>query len=149
MRLIGLAFITCLMLGSTADAAQRRSAGKTRVNLAAAKGKVAQAARSFMIAGEPFSEAEILDARAQPDLSGKAAIMVTFDDNGRIKLARLTGANKSQPVPFVLDGKILMAPVIVDPIIDGVVQISGMFSITEAEGIAKKISGKPPLPDSL
>ena len=75
--------------------------------------------------------------------------MITFDDNGRIKLARLSGANKSKPLPFVLDGQTLMAPVVTDPILDGVAQITGMFTITEAEVIAKKISGKPPLPDSL
>ena len=151
MRLVRAAIIISLMFGSVADAAQRRSTASTKRTLVAAKAKPkpTKATRIFTIAGEAFGEAEIVDARAQPDLAGKATIMITFDDNGRIKLARLSGANKSKPLPFVLDGQILMAPVVADPIIDGVAQITGMFTITEAEVIAKKISGKPPLPDSL
>lgn len=151
MRFVGLAIMFSLMCGSVADAAQRRSASNAKRALVAAKAKAkpAPAKRVFTIAGEPFTEAEILDARAQPDIGGKATIMITFDDNGRVKLARLSGANKSKPMPFVLDGTTLMAPVVTDPIIDGVAQITGTFTITEAEIIAKKISGKPPLPDSL
>jgi preprotein translocase subunit SecD len=149
MRLVGAGMIICMMCASVTDAAQRRSSANAKRTLIAAKAKPAKVARVFTIAGEPFSEAEIVDARAQPDISGKATIMITFDDNGRIKLARLSGANKAKPMPFVLDGQTLMAPVVTDPIIDGVAQITGMFTLTEAEVIAKKISGKPPLPDSL
>jgi preprotein translocase subunit SecD len=150
MRLVGLAIMISLMCGSVADAAQRRGSANARRTLAAVKVKVAPVApRVFTIAGEAFSESEILDARAQPDISGKATIMITFDDNGRIKLARLSSANKSKPLPFVLDGKVLMAPIVTDPILDGVAQITGMFTLIEAEMIAKRISGKTPLPDSL
>lgn len=151
MRLAGLAIMIGLMCGSVADAAQRGRVANSKRTLIAtkSKAKIATGRRVFTIAGETFSETEIVDARAQPDLSGKATIMITFDDSARIKLARLSGANKSKPLPFVLDGKTLMAPIVTDPIIDGVAQITGMFTITEAEVIAKKISGKPPLPDSL
>lgn len=145
MRLVGLISIVCLLGAVPADAAKPRA--QTAGKRTAAKAK--PAARVFTIAGESFSEAEIVDARAQPDLSGKAAIMITFDDNGRVKLARISGANKSKPLPFVLDGRVLMAPVLADPIIDGVAQIIGMFTIAEAEALAKRISGKPPLPESL
>jgi hypothetical protein len=79
----------------------------------------------------------------------KPLVRQRFDDNGRIKLARLSSANKSKPLPFMLDGKVLMAPIVTDPILDGVAQITGMFTLTEAEILAKRISGKPPLPDSL
>jgi preprotein translocase subunit SecD len=151
MRLVALAIMISLICGSAADAAQRRNASSAKRVFVAAKGKVktVPAARVFTIAGEAFSETEILDARAQPDLSGQAAIMITFDDSGSVKLARLSSANKSKPLPFVLDGKVLMAPIVTDPIIDGIAQITGSFTLTEAEMIAKRISGKPPLPDSL
>lgn len=147
MRLVGLIAIVCLLGAAPAEAAKPRAPAKGKRVAAAAKLK--PAGRIFTIAGEAFTESEIIDARAQPDLSGKAAIMITFDDSGRVKLARISGANKSKPLPFVLDGRVLMAPVLVDPIIDGVAQITGMFTITEAEALAKKISGKPPLPESL
>lgn len=150
MRLVGTAIVISVMCASMADAAQRRGGANARQTLAAVKVKPAPVApRAFTIAGEAFSEAEIIDARAQPDLAGKATIMITFDDSGRIKLARLSSENKFKPLPFVLDGKVLMAPVVTDPILDGIAQITGMFTITEAEMIAKRISGKAPLPDSL
>ena len=149
MRFVGWAIIISLGCATAVEAAQRGTAGRAKRTAIAAKAKAKPAARLFTIAGEPFSEAEILDARAQPEISGKAAIMITFDDAGRVKLARLSAANKSKPLPFVLDGQVLMAPILVDPIIDGVAQISGMFTITEAEALAKRISGKPPLPESL
>ena len=147
MRLVWLIIIS-LMFTSVADAAQRRGKPKG-LRTAAMKSKAVPVPRVFTIGGEAFSEGEIIDARAQPDVTGKAAIMITFDDKGRAKLTKLSSDNKAKPLPFVLDGKTLMAPVVTDPIIDGVAQITGTFSITEAEMIAKKISGKPPLPDSL
>jgi preprotein translocase subunit SecD len=151
MRWVGLAIMISMMSSTVVDAAQRRGTASAKRTAVAVKTKAkpATTARVFTIAGEAFSEAEIIDARAQPDLSGKATIMITFDDNGRIKLARLSGTNKSKPMPFVLDGTTLMTPVLTDPILDGVAQITGTFTIAEAEMIAKKISGKPPLPDSL
>lgn len=148
MRLVGLIAIVCMLGALPAEAAKPKLQSKGKRSAAAAA-KAKPAARVFTIAGESFSESEILDARAQPDLTGKAAIMITFDDNGRIKLARISGAFKSKPLPFVLDGRVLMAPILTDPIIDGVAQITGMFTIAEAEALAKLISGKPPLPESL
>ena len=148
MRLVWLIIIS-LMFTSVADAAQRRGKPKGLRTVATMKNKAVPVPRVFTIGGEAFSEGEIIDARAQPDVTGKAAIMITFDDKGRAKLTKLSSDNKARPLPFVLDGKTLMAPVVTDPIIDGVAQITGTFSITEAEMIAKKISGKPPLPDSL
>ena len=136
------AIIINLMCGSVADAGQRHDASK-------AFRTVAVALRVFTIGGEPFSESEIIDARALPDVTGMAIIMLTFGEKGRVKLARLSSANESKPLAFVLDNKLLMAPVLTVPIVDGIAQITGMFSLIEAEIIAKKISGKPPLPDSL
>ena len=148
MRWVWLIIIS-LMFGSVAEAGQRRGASKGLRTVAMAKNKAMPALRVFTIGGEPFGETEIVDARALPDVTGKVTIMLTFDEKGRVKLARLSSENKSKPLAFVLDSRLLMAPVVTMPIVDGIAQITGMFSLAEAEMIAKKISGKPPLPDSL
>lgn len=107
------------------------------------------AERSFTIAGEAFSEADILDARAQPDIAGGATILVTFSESGGAKLAAVTRRRVEQEAPFVLDGRTLTSPVVREPIEGGIITIAGQFTLAEAEALARAISGKDPLPESL
>ncbi len=109
----------------------------------------AHAPRSFTIGGQNFAETEIVDARAQPDLDGKAAILVTFSPDGAKRLATISKANIGKPVKIELDGKLLAEPTVQGEITEGIAQISGNFSIAEADTLALAISGKPPLGDSL
>lgn len=104
---------------------------------------------SFTIGGERFAPEEILDARALPDIGGGAAILVTMDEKAAKRLAALTVANLGKALPFALDGKPLMEPVVREPISGGAVEISGHFTLPEAEALAMRISGKEPLPDSF
>jgi preprotein translocase subunit SecD len=105
--------------------------------------------RNFLIAGEKFDEAEILDARAQPDLGGKATIMITFSAEAAKRLATLSKAHIGKPVRIELDGKALAEPLVQGEITDGIAQISGNFTVPEADALALKIAGKPPLSDGL
>ncbi len=109
----------------------------------------AAAPRLFTIGGVPFSEAEIIDARAQPDTSGMAAVMITFSPEGAKKLAALSKASTGKAIKIELDGKMLSEPMVVGEIADGTAQISGNFSVRDADALALAISGKPPLGDSL
>jgi preprotein translocase subunit SecD len=106
-------------------------------------------ARTFTIGGEAFSEAEILDARAQPDMAGMASVLVSFDTVAAERIARMTKDKIGKPLRVELDGHVLVEPVVRAPITDGQVMISGTFSVVAAEQLAKQISGKDPLPDSL
>jgi len=117
--------------------------------LAAGTAHAQHEAGAFTIGGERFVPVEILDARALPDIGGGAAILVTMDERASKRLAALTGANVGKPLPFALDGKALMEPVVREPIAGGAIEISGHFTLAEAESLAKRISGKDPLPDSL
>ena len=103
----------------------------------------------FTIGGERFVPEEIVDARALPDIGGGAAILITMDEKAGQRLATLTGANVGKPLPFALDGKALMEPVVREAIQGGAIEISGHFTLVEAEALAKRISGKDPLPDSF
>ena len=109
----------------------------------------AGAPRVFTIGGEPFTQADILDARAQPDVTGHAAILITLSPEGAKRLAVLTRAGIDKPMLITLDDKLLAEPVVKGEIPDGIAQISGNFTLAEADALALKISGKAPLVDSL
>ncbi len=55
-----------------------------------------------------------------------------FDRAGARAFAAITQANVGRPFAIVLDGKVLSAPVIREPIIGGSGQISGSFTVQEA-----------------
>ena len=109
----------------------------------------AAAPGTFTIAGQPFAQGDILDARAMPDMDGTAAIMLTFTPPAAKRLLALTTAQVGKPMPMALDGKLLVEPVVEAPIDGGVIEVSGHFPLAQAEALAKRISGKDPLPDSL
>ena len=48
-----------------------------------------------------------------------------------------------------LDGKTLGAELIRKPVNGGVIEIPGRWTLTDAEALARRISGKDPLPDDL
>ncbi|MET0268823.1 MAG: hypothetical protein ABW173_00215 [Sphingomonas sp.] len=109
----------------------------------------AVAAPGFTIGGEGFPQADIVDARAMPDVEGTATIMLTFSPTAAKRLATVTRGSIGKPLPIALDGKLLMTPVILTTVTEGVIEVGGHFPVAEAEALAKRISGKEPLPDSM
>lgn len=107
------------------------------------------AERDFRIGTERFSEAEILDARGLPSMGGEPVILVTLAQKAWPRLQKLTTEFLGKPLPVTVDGRTLATPLVRDAIADGVFEISGLASLPESETLAKLISGKPPLPDSL
>jgi preprotein translocase subunit SecD len=106
-------------------------------------------APSLRIGGVAFPQSDFLDARAIFDESGAPVIFVTFGPKGAAKLARVTKAWIGKPLPLTIGPRVLMKPVVREPILGGTVQISGIASVEEARALAKTISGKDPLPESL
>lgn len=107
------------------------------------------AERKFAIEGQAFSEAEIVDARAQPELDGTTSVRITFNAAAGKRIATLTRGLVGKPAHVALDGASVADPVVREPIEDGVLMISGTWSLEGATALAKKISGKDPLPESL
>ena len=105
--------------------------------------------RRFQVGTENFSESEIVDARALPELGGGAAIMLTLDKDGANRLAALTKVTLEGTVSIMLDDVELARPVVREEIKGGVLVITGAFTLTEAAALAKRISGKDPLPTEL
>ena len=95
------------------------------------------------LAGERLS-----DARPGFDQRTNQPI-VTFrlDNAGARTFAAITEANVGSPFAIVLDGKVLSAPVIREPITGGAGQISGNFTVEQASDLAALLrAGALPAP---
>ena len=103
----------------------------------------------FQIGSEVFAEKDVMDARALPDIDGMVYILVTLEPAAGEKLFVLTQSQIGKALDVKLNGRILVSPTIMEPIAGGTFQISGRFSLLEGEDLARLISGKNPLPDSL
>lgn len=77
----------------------------------------------------------------------RSAVSIEFNNEGRKKFADFTRRNVGEYLAIVLEGKILSAPVINDPILDGKAQITGDFTYEEAQRLADYINaGALPVP---
>ena len=65
-----------------------------------------------------------------------AVVNIQFDQQGASKFARLTTQNVNKPFAIILDGKVLSAPNINEPIRGGTAQISGGFTVESANQLA-------------
>jgi preprotein translocase subunit SecD len=109
----------------------------------------ALAERDFRINDTPFAQAEILDARGTASLGGEPAILVTLTEKARAKLQKLSAAALGKAIIATLDGRSMTGPVLHEPIADGMIELTGFKDFPESEVLAERISGKPPVPDSL
>ncbi|MBB1251650.1 protein translocase subunit SecD [Rhizobium sp. G21] len=79
----------------------------------------------------------LTDARVQFDpQGGQPVVSFRFDSVGADRFARITRDNVGRPFAIVLDDKVLSAPVIREPITGGAGQISGQFSVEQANTLA-------------
>lgn len=101
------------------------------------------------IGGEAFAPADILDARALPDVNGKVGIMITLAPPATRRLTAISGSLVGKPMLIALDGKTLAGELIRKPIANGVIELPGRWNLTEGEALARRISGRDPLPDDL
>lgn len=65
-----------------------------------------------------------------------ATVTITFNSDGGAKFAKLTSANVGKPFAIILDGKVLSAPNINEPILGGSAVISGNFTTDSASQLA-------------
>lgn len=80
---------------------------------------------------------DLTDARAGLDQqNGQWVVNFTFNAVGARHFADITRANVGRPFAIVLDGKVISAPVIREPITQGRGQISGNFTAQSASDLA-------------
>jgi SecD/SecF fusion protein len=95
------------------------------------------------LAGERLSDARPgFDQRtSQPIVSFR------LDNAGARTFASITQNNVGKPFAIVLDGKVLSAPIIQEPILGGAGQISGNFTVQQASDLAALLrAGALPAP---
>lgn len=80
----------------------------------------------------------IKTARVEYDgRTGKPQIGLVFDDEGAKMFADITKNNIGKPLAILLDGQVISAPVIQSEILGGQAQITGSFSIQEANDLSR------------
>ncbi|MCR9070190.1 MAG: protein translocase subunit SecD [Alphaproteobacteria bacterium] len=87
--------------------------------------------RRVMVSGE-----NLVDAQPSFDQSNQPVVTIRFDSAGGQRFGRATAENVGKPFAIVLDGQVISAPVIREPILGGSAQISGRFSVQEAQDLA-------------
>ncbi|NIJ36175.1 preprotein translocase subunit SecD [Sphingopyxis panaciterrae] len=88
--------------------------------------------RQVMISGE-----QLIDARqSYEQQSNQPVVSIRFDSGGSNTFAKVTAQSVGQRFAMVLDGKVLSAPSINEPILGGSAQISGSFSVASANALA-------------
>lgn len=104
---------------------------------------------SYLLERQPMLEGErLVQANASIDQrSGAPVVTFRFDDFGTKIFAAITKENVGKQFAIVLDGTVLSAPVIREPIVGGSGQIEGGFATAEASSLAALLrAGALPVP---
>lgn len=92
----------------------------------------------------------ITNASQDYDERGRIAIKMTMDKTGTTIWAKMTTRNVGKPIAIVLDNFVYSAPNVNDPITTGSSQISGSYTIKEAQDLSEILeSGKLPAPAKI
>jgi protein-export membrane protein SecD len=87
--------------------------------------------KRVMVEGE-----DLVDAQAAFDQNGQPDVNFRFNLRGGQRFGQVTSENVGRPFAIVLDGKVISAPRILGPITGGSGQITGNFSVEEADNLA-------------
>ncbi len=79
---------------------------------------------------------DLKDARTQVDQGKRPLVAMEFTDDGAKKFADLTTKYVGQQIAIMLDGKVLTAPTVNEPITGGKAVITGNRSVEEAEHLS-------------
>jgi SecD/SecF fusion protein len=89
----------------------------------------------------------VSDSRQDYDERGRVAIKMNMDKVGERIWAKMTGDNVGKPIAIVMDNIVYSAPFVNGVIPNGSSEITGSFSLTEAQDLADILkSGKLPAP---
>jgi SecD/SecF fusion protein len=104
---------------------------------------------AYPVERQPMLQGERLaDAAAGFDQhTGQPIVTFRFDNIGAKRFAEITRTHVGEPFAIVLDGKVISAPVIQQPITGGSGQISGSFTVAETTTLAALLrAGALPAP---
>lgn len=97
--------------------------------------------RQVMVSGE-----DLTDATQGYSQNNQPIVNIRFNGSGGRKFGQVTSQNVNRPFAIILDGKVLSAPNINEPILGGSAQVSGSFTVESANQLAIALrSGKLPV----
>lgn len=141
------------LLGSTAKLTFHRVSNSSNSSGSVPQGYVRapdiSGGQSHLIEAEPMLQGErLVDAgTAINAVNGLRVVTFRLDAQGAKQFAKITANNIGKPFAVVLDGQVLSAPIIQEPIVTGSAQISGHFSANEAASLAALLrAGALPVP---
>jgi protein-export membrane protein SecD len=80
---------------------------------------------------------DLVDARASFDArTSEPVVTFRFGAEGALRFAQVTQENVGKPFAIVFDNEVLSAPIIREPILGGMGQISGSFTVQDASDMA-------------
>lgn len=98
--------------------------------------------RQVMVSGEDLTDAQ----QGFDPQNNQPVVNIRFNSAGGRKFGRVTSENVNRPFAIILDGAVLSAPNINEPILGGSAQISGNFTVKTADQLAIALrSGKLPV----
>ncbi|HAX98638.1 MAG TPA: protein translocase subunit SecD [Candidatus Atribacteria bacterium] len=80
--------------------------------------------------------ATLKNAQVQYDRFGRPTVSISFNDEGAKLFGQATTANVGKPIGIYLDGNMISNPVVQEPILQGDAQITGQFTLDEAQNLA-------------
>jgi preprotein translocase subunit SecD len=86
-----------------------------------------------LVTGKHLKDAQ---ARMSQGEQGNAEVLIDFDKEGTRLFAEATAANVGKPIKIIIDGNIISAPTVNEPIPDGSARITGGFTAKEAQDLA-------------
>lgn len=132
-------------LGLTEPVIQRQGKDKIIVELPGVKdpeqaiamlGKTAMLEFKDMEGNTVLTGKDLKDSKASADQSGQPVVTLQFNEEGAKKFADLTARNVGRQIAILLDGNVLTAPRVSEPITGGNAQITGSKDAKEAEHLA-------------
>ncbi len=101
------------------------------------------------LSGKQLKKASV-DFQQGKGLNNEIVVRLEFNDEGKKLFSDITTANVGKQVAIFLDGQILSAPVVQNPITDGTAIITGNFTTQQAKDLATRLnSGALPVPIKL
>jgi preprotein translocase subunit SecD len=94
----------------------------------------------YVAASEPLAIGLVRASLGFDQRTGDPIVNFVMTPASGRAFADLTGKNVGKPTEFRVDGRVVMKPVIREPILGGSVQISGSFSADEARALAERLS---------
>jgi len=80
--------------------------------------------------------ATLKNAQVQYDRFGRPTVSISFNEEGAKLFGQATTANVGKPIGIYLDGNLISNPVVQEPILQGDAQITGQFTLDEAQNLA-------------